>query len=308
MATSRLTLLALMTTLMFIGSASSEPLSSLMKKPLRISSFNIQIFGASKFSKENVVQQLVRIIKRYDIVFVMEIRDSTEKVIEDLQLRVNSELPACEQYGLVVSERLGRSSSKEQYAYFYKESKVEVIEEYVFDDVDDIFEREPYVVRFRSSVAAVQDFAMIGCHIKPDDAINEMNNLVMVYDDFLTRNYNELEDVIFAGDFNADCGYVGPTKWDQVTFRSDERFVWLIEDDVDTTVALSECAYDRFVIAGESMAQAYVPGSADVYYFDSAHGLEHEEAKEVSDHYPIHLDLLPLPQLSQLQQEDRDEL
>ena len=54
-----------------------------------------------------------------------------------------------------------------------------------------------------------------------------------------------LQDVIFAGDFNADCSYLGVTKWDQVTFRSDDRFLWLIGDHVDTTVALSDCAYDR---------------------------------------------------------------
>ncbi|XP_072019738.1 deoxyribonuclease-1-like [Amphiura filiformis] len=296
MATSRLTLLALMTTLIFIGSASSEPLSSLIKKPLRIGAFNIQVFGATKFGKSEVVERIVRIIKRYDILLVQEIRDSTEKIIKELHLLVNLELPESERYGLVVSERLGRTSSKEQYAFFYKnyEGKVEVTDEYVFNDAaDDVFEREPYVVRFRSKVTALTDFAIIGIHIKPSDAINELNNLEIVYEDLLKRYDNKLKDVIFAGDFNADCSYVGKTKWDKVTFRSDDRFVWLIGDDVDTTVAKSDCAYDRIIIAGEGMAQAYVPGSADVFYFDSAFGLPQDEAVAVSDHYPIEMDLLP---------------
>ena len=72
----------------------------------------------------------------------------------------------------------------------------------------------------------------VGCvHLYPFDAISCR---VFYY-----------QDVIFAGDFNADCGYVGTTKWKQVTFRSDERFVWLLDDDADTTVAKSSCAYDR---------------------------------------------------------------
>ena len=39
---------------------------------------------------------------------------------------------------------------------------------------------------------------------------------------------------------------------------------------------ISSFAVGRFVIAGKGMARAYVPGSADVFYFDSAFGLDHE--------------------------------
>ena len=47
------------------------------------------------------------------------------------------------------------------------------------------------------------------------------------------------------GDFNADCSYVTKGEMRKLSLRSDKRFKWLIEDDVDTTVSGSHCAYDR---------------------------------------------------------------
>ena len=60
---------------------------------------------------------------------------------------------SCTTYSLTISERLGRSISKEQYAFLHKTSTVEVLSTYQFDDsADDIFEREPFTVFVRSKV------------------------------------------------------------------------------------------------------------------------------------------------------------
>lgn len=49
------------------------------------------------------------------------------------------------------------------------------------------------------------------------------------------------------GDFNADCSYIRPNDWSQIALRSDESFLWLIDDHVDTTVSINtDCAYDRY--------------------------------------------------------------
>ena len=46
------------------------------------------------------------------------------------------------------------------------------------------------------------------------------------------------------GDFNADCSYLSKTKRRNLALRA-EGYHWLIPDDWDTTVAASDCAYDR---------------------------------------------------------------
>ena len=48
-----------------------------------------------------------------------------------------------------LSERLGRSYSKEQYAYIYKFASVQMMTAEVYPDQHDTFEREPYVGLFK---------------------------------------------------------------------------------------------------------------------------------------------------------------
>lgn len=52
---------------------------------------------------------------------------------------------------------------------------------------------------------------------------------------------------MFLGDFNAACGYVAKKNRKNIRLFSDTSFIWLIKDDVDTTVKEStDCAYDRY--------------------------------------------------------------
>ena len=53
------------------------------------------------------------------------------------------------------------------------------------------------------------------------------------------------QDIILGGDFNAGCSYVRAGDWDNIRLRTQSRFMWVIGDDVDTTVASSSCPYDR---------------------------------------------------------------
>nr|XP_006819420.1 PREDICTED: uncharacterized protein LOC100368587 [Saccoglossus kowalevskii] len=167
-----------------------------------------------------------------------------------------------------------------------RSDKVTITDTYHYDDVDDKFEREPFIVRVSS---ASTDFAMVAIHVKPSDAVQEIDTLLDVYDDTVTR-WN-LEDVIILGDFNAGCDYV--TSWDNIRLRTDNRFTWLISDRADTTVSRLNCPYDRIVVAGATMLQSVWPGSSDVFYFDQAYGLSYDQTNDVSDHYPVELKILP---------------
>lgn len=54
-----------------------------------------------------------------------------------------------------------------------------------------------------------------------------------------------LQNMMFLGDFNADCSYVQPSDWSSIRLRTSDIFKWLIPDSADTTVGKSDCAYDR---------------------------------------------------------------
>lgn len=89
----------------------------------------------------------------------------------------------------------------------------------------------------------VSDFAMAAIHTSPSEAVSEIDRLVDVYDDIAQRW--SLNDVIILGDFNAGCSYVPKSAWEKIRLATDRRFYWLFSDDVDTTVANSDCPYDR---------------------------------------------------------------
>ncbi|XP_071496958.1 uncharacterized protein [Diadema antillarum] len=256
---------------------------------LRLGAFNLRIFGQKKLENDAAVDTIVKIILRYDLVLLQEIRDSSETAIVTLLDRVNS--VAQEKYKMEVSERLGRTTSKEQYAYMYRSNKVELVSSYLASDSDDVFEREPFVALFQSSLTAAERFAVVGIHTRPDSAWEEIDHLVQVDEDVQQRL--NVQDVIITGDFNGDCSFVPNYRWESVRLRTNPRYHWLLGDDVDTTVFNTDCAYDRFVIAGAGLESAILPCSATVFKFDAEYGLNQSQAVEVSDHYPIELTFLP---------------
>ncbi|MCP4755576.1 MAG: deoxyribonuclease I [Proteobacteria bacterium] len=212
-----------------------------------IAAFNIRIFGRSKMKKPEVVRHLVRITKRYDIVLIQEILDKSGTAIRKLLGEVNRS----DSYRMVLGERIGRSSMKEQYAFPYRPSKLEVLGHYQYPDEgrpDDSFHREPLAVRFRVLKTGF-DFLLIAIHTDPDEAVGEIDRLAAVYDASAVK----LGDggALILGDFNADCSYVKRRDWAGIRLRKDRRFTWLIGDSADTTVSKNtDCAYDRFVAVG----------------------------------------------------------
>jgi len=255
---------------------------------LLVGAFNIQVFGVAKMEKPDVVAVLKKILIRYHIVLIQEIRDAGDTAIHDLLREVNS--MGAGTWQMMLSTRLGRTSSKEQYAFFYKVGTVSVVNSHQWPDVGDKFEREPYIVRFRpTSNYAVGDFAYLGIHVKPDDAVSEIDLLVDVYNS--VSSMWGLQEMLIGGDLNADCTYVRPADWPNIRLRNDPRFLWTIGDSVDTTVTSTDCAYDRLIIAGSRLQTNYVSGSAVVHRFDTEQGITNALALEVSDHYPVEFKL-----------------
>ena len=254
---------------------------------LTLGAFNVQVFGKSKMRKDGVLENLVAILSRYDVVLFQEIRDSSGTAIAGLMDALNA--ATGNQYAIELSERLGRTSSKEQYAYIYKPSKVEVTSSYVFDDGpepdDDAFEREPYVVHF-SATQHDYDFTLVGIHTSPKHAFDEIDALFPVYEDAVAKLGDE--DIILLGDLNASCNYVRQSRIDNLVLRQDQRFTWHIDDYADTTTSNTKCAYDRFITSG-TVTERVDNDATQVFYFDQAYSLDQPTAKQVSDHYPVEL-------------------
>jgi len=248
---------------------------------LRIGAFNIQVFGVSKASKPEVMSVLADTIRTYDIVAIEEIRDSSQTALPDLVNLVNSD---GSQYSYVVGERLGRTSSKEQYAYLYNtQTTLLKSDPYTYPEPagTDPFHREPYIATF-GAINGDFDATLITIHTDPDEATDEINSLDAVVDYAVSHTPFD-QDVIVMGDFNADGSYFDE---DGSCSLKGSEYVWIIANDVDTTTKTTDCTYDRIVLTNS--AASYFTGDAGVFRYDTEYGLTQDETEDVSDHYPVY--------------------
>ncbi|MDR0706863.1 MAG: endonuclease [Treponema sp.] len=242
---------------------------------IRIYSFNIQIFGASKMKKTKVVDVLVDIISHVDVVAVQEVRSTSDEPVQQF-MRL---LPA--RYDYVLGTREGRTASKEQYWVIYNTEKLSVVDSATYDDSDDRFQRNPLAVYFRTNDRF--DFILIDNHIQPSDAEKEIAALPEVIG-YFQRMWNET-DALVVGDFNADGSYYNENNLANVFPDSDYQI--LITNEYNTTVAESDNTYDRFIITASSKED--FTGNFGVVYYDAIYDFPSLgiEPKEVSDHFPV---------------------
>lgn len=258
------------------GDASAAPYSP---GTLTIASFNLQAFGPKKAADPFVLETLAKIIRRFDVVAIQEVRDRTGLALEGLRREVSA---SGAEYGLLTGPRLGRTRSKEQYAFFFNRRTVAVLgEPYTAPDPQDRLHREPLSARFTARRGAFT-FVLVDAHLDPNDVDREMAALADTLPQ-LRRRFPEEQNFLVAGDLNADCGYYAGA--DRGALHTD-GYRWLIGDDADTTVKATDCAYDRIVITAPTAQREY-SGEAGVYDFAASLGLTREDAARVSDHYPV---------------------
>ncbi|KAI4790766.1 hypothetical protein KUCAC02_034416 [Chaenocephalus aceratus] len=245
---------------------------------LLIGAFNIQCFGTRKSQNKEVMDIITQIVLRYDIILIQEVRDKDGTVTQRLMDLVNHEpLP------------LGPGSHKERYLFLYKHQTVSVNGSFQYDEGKrGDFSRPPFVVQFSSTQTAVTDFVLIPIHTSPSTAVEELKALVDVVKEAKRKWQNN--NIMALGDFNAGSNYVPMYKRPTIPLFDLNVFHWLIGNYVDTTVSGSIQAYDRIVVT-DDMYKGMSPRSAGIFDFTNQYALTLDEAKAVSDHFPVEVEL-----------------
>lgn len=260
---------------------------------VKIAAFNVQVFGKSKMEKSAFNKNIRNILKNFDMIFFQEIRDSSETAIYELLDLLNYRRKTTQRYEITVSPRLGSTSSKESYAYIYRKDKFELKEVHQYGDRGKNFERPPYSAYFYIKLYGLDyPIWLHGCHISPGEADHEIGKLYDVYKYYTTttklssrKKKHIKERSILLGDFNADCSYLSATKLEENKLY--KAFDWIIDED--STVATSDCSYDRFVVTHDDLNSLVKKTS--VYRFDEKLKLSSSTSKIISDHYPIVMEL-----------------
>jgi endonuclease/exonuclease/phosphatase family metal-dependent hydrolase len=247
------------------------------QETIRVASFNIQVFGSSKSEKVHVMETLARITRQFDVVAVQEIRSRSQDILPRFVELINS---ADRHYDYVIGPRLGRTSSKEQYAFVFDRATVEVdrVNMYTVADPDDLLHRPPLVAAFRVRGPPPDKaftFTLINVHTDPDEVDQELNVLDDVFR--LVQNDGRAEDdVIMLGDFNADDQHLG--ELGQLTSLT----CAIIGRSTNTRGTRQ---YDNLVFSDQATTE--FTGRAGVLDFMRQYNLSMEQALEVSDHLPV---------------------
>jgi len=209
---------------------------------------------------------------------VQEVQDVTRNVPLRLLERINRDAPS--PWALIQGPRLGRHpSGQEEYVIYYRPAVVAFVDSFTVPDPDGRFARPPLVARFQ---AGFFDFRLIGIHVTPDDAWDELAALAEVAE--AVSDPTE-RDVILLGDFNADCSYLrDPGRSHPLRAAG---YHWVIGDGVPTNVS-GTCTYDRIILPTETVGHEFVAGSAQVFRFDEEFDVAAELVPRVSDHFPVY--------------------
>lgn len=244
-----------------------------------IATWNIKHLG---WNNDKDFAILGEIGNSFDLLAVQEVM--SEDGAENLHLSL--EQASGEPWGYVMSHLIGRSSYKEAYAFFWRESEVSASGgDAVFFDGMDVFAREPYSALFTDRDTS-ETFAIANVHILYGDSVRdrlpEIEGLADYWQWLSEEAYPGVPRIL-VGDFNLDSEHLGFDTLDLLGVEA------AYEDGRGTTISTTEGRYPNhydhiFLKEGTSLSVT----DQGILRFPERWGINHEVARDViSDHVPV---------------------
>ncbi len=246
---------------------------------IRIATFNIRVFGESKLNDPQAMQAIVAILRNFDLVAIQEVRAVSQDILPQLIAHLNA--GGKYHYDYAIGPRLGRTSSKEQYAFVFDLASIEIDRHqlYTIDDPDRLLHRPPLVGWFRARGPVPEQaftFSLVTVHTDPDEVDVELDVLDDVFFKVRDDGRNE-DDVILLGDFNASESHL--RQLGQVA-----GLVKVVTGQTPTNT-LRNAQYDNILF--HQTATAEFTGRGGVFDFLRDYNLTLQQAERVSDHMPV---------------------
>ena len=243
-----------------------------------IATFNIQVFGESKLQKPDAMAVIVEVIRKFDVIAIQEVRAKADDILPRLIAELNAD---GSRYDFIIGPRLGRSVSKEQYAFVYDANRIELDSASVgtIGDPSDLLHRAPFIARFRPRTTDPDrafTFWLVDAHTDPDEVPEEVDALAQVFEVMQTARPDE-DDVILLGDLNASEKQLGD-------IGKIPGIRWVVGGGVMTNTRQNK-AYDNIIFCAPATQE--FTGKWNVLNFEQEFNLSHEEALRVSDHFPV---------------------
>lgn len=243
---------------------------------VRLASWNIQRMTAVNKDQNAIV----RVMTHFDLVAIQEIMD--EQAVLDIVQKL--QLATGEEWGVLVSDPIGRGNYKEQYGFVWRKSRVNYVDgAVVYIDDKDIFAREPLSARFKAEIGGYT-FIVANIHVlygeSKADRIPEIRALKS-YWEWLSQVFPE-EQIFLVGDFNMPPDEESWTEFKTLARPAITSGATTLSDTNGKYVNL----YDNIWFANNLKAEL----SAGILKYPDVLGWTHEYAREkVSDHAPVYM-------------------
>jgi endonuclease/exonuclease/phosphatase family metal-dependent hydrolase len=258
-----------------------DPVDVTPGQKIKIASFNTLHLG---WGSTKTLEIVATILAQYDVIALQEVmKKGTLEALADILDSLTSV-----SWNLVVSEKLGRSSYKESYAFVWRSDRVEKIanSEFVVQDVEDDFSREPYVATFRSGNF---DFTLICAHFiygrSKQDRREEAEAMARVFQAVQDQDPAE-NDILLLGDFNLPS-----TDWGWARIKDIDNMIWLLDPPAKTSIGHTGMSdlYDNIWFQSDYVNEYTGEGEAYEFMHEFFEDDKFEKARTyVSDHVPVY--------------------
>jgi endonuclease/exonuclease/phosphatase family metal-dependent hydrolase len=226
------------------------------------------------------------LVAQFDVVAIQEVQSAE---MTPIRVLIDILRASGGRYNATVSERLGRDTYKESYAFVWDESRIRLTQEaYVVQDPSERMPREPMVASFEARSGTPDGrrpfrFTLINVHTSPSlVAENAIENEMDVLDDVFIRvreyDYQTSgeEDCILLGDLNVDANHLREL--------GEIPGIQTIAPNLKTNTRGTK-TYDHILI-DRNMTREFT-GRYGVIDLQQHFGISEEQALMISDHQPL---------------------
>lgn len=180
-------------------------------KNLRIASWALSGFGPSKLANERARLNLVRMIKKFDVIALQQISGTERDLIPRLVDEINE---AGRVFDYAIGSPTGPADRPEQLAVLFKIDRVRIdrSQTYTVADPQNQMTYDPLVTWFRAAQAPEESawtFSLVNVRINLARAPTEVALLPGIFTSVRNDGRGE-DDVVMAGLFQADDAYLVP--------------------------------------------------------------------------------------------------
>ena len=247
------------------------------RNTIRIATINLGPFDQKKLDKPHVVDRLVQVIGRFDVMAIQDVRGRDQGILIGFLERINAE---GRHYDFAASPSVGRDDVEQYSAFLFDRSTVEIDRStvYLVEDEAGRFRREPLAAAFMARGPSPNEaftFTLVNVHTDSSRAAEELDLLDDAFRAVRDDSRGE-DDVILLGDLGADDRHLGQLgQLPNVTCAISD-----VPSTTRGTRLVDNVLFDR-------RATVEFTGRSGVVDLIREFELSMRQAVEISDHLPV---------------------